>query len=308
MTYPVVSGATSSFGVPLLDLPIHTSFPSAVTSNTLSVTSAGWTPNQFVTGGPYLVAIRTGAQAGRTLLVTGNTANTLTLDVEDTPLDVAGFAVSAAADSFELFRGDTLATLFGSAADAGGSLPSGVKGGTSTSNADNVRIFNGSAFVTYFFNTTLGTWVQSGSSVNRNGFILYPDDGLLIVRRGTTGNLTFLGRVPSTRLLTKFPGGTTTVTAVRFPADTTLGGLNFSAPGAWIAGSSANSADTVSVWTGSTWRVYYKNLSNQWVRSNGGGGNQSGLVIPKGSSIRVVKRGTGSGAQSYFSQALPYGL
>lgn len=309
MTHPLTSGTTSSFGVPLLDLPTVTGFASTVTQDTIGVTNVSWNPNQFVTPGvAYFVAIRTGAQAGRTLLVIGNTANTLTLDVEDTPLDTTGFAVAAGADSIELFQGDTLGSLFGSSADGNGFLSSGLKGGTSTRNADGVQLFSGTASVTYFFNTTVGTWVQSGGTANQNGLILYPDDGMLITRRGPNGNLTILGRVPSTRLLTKFPGGTTSVVAVRFPTDTTLGGLNFGAPGTWLAGSSASVADTISLWNGSKWDTYFKNLSNQWVKTNGNSGDQSGLVIRAGTSIRVAKKGSATGSAAYFSQALPYGL
>jgi hypothetical protein len=183
MTYPLTSGTTSSFGVPLLDLPALTGFAATVTSNTIGVTNVSWTPNQFVNGGAvYFVAIRNGAQAGRTLLVIGNTSNTLTLDVEDTPLEYSGFAVAVGADSIELFQGDSLGSLFGSSANGSGFLSSGLKGGTTSTNADNVRLFDGSAFVTYFFNTTVGTWVRSGGgTTNQNGLILYPDDGMLIV-------------------------------------------------------------------------------------------------------------------------------
>jgi hypothetical protein len=307
MTYPLTFGTTSSFGVPLLDLPTLTGFASSVTSNTIGAANVNWTPNQFVNGGAvYFVAIRTGAQAGRTLLVIGNTSNTLTLDVEDTPLNTAGFAVAAGADTIELFQGDNLGSLFGSTADANGFLSSGLKGGTSTRNADGVQLFDGTAFVTYFFNTTVGTWVLNGGTTNQNGLILYPDDGMLITRRGPSGNLTILGRVPSTRLLTKFPGGTTSVVAIRFPADTTLGGLNFGAPGTWLAGSNANVADTVSLWTGSKWETYFKNLSNQWIKANGSNADQSATVIRTGSSIRIVKKGSTTGSATYFSQALPY--
>jgi uncharacterized protein (TIGR02597 family) len=310
MTYPLTSGSTRSFGVPLLDLPTLTGFASSVTSNTVGVTNVNWTSNQFVNGGvAYFVAIRTGAQAGRTLLVIGNTSNTLTLDVEDTPLDSAEFAVSAGADTIELFQGDTLGSLFGSTADGNGFLSSGLKGGTTTRNADGVQLFDGTSLVTYFFNTTVGTWVMvNGGTTSRNGLILYPDDGMLINRRGPTGNLTILGRVPSTRLLTRFPGGSTSVTAIRFPADTTLGGLNFGAPGTWLAGSNASAADTVSLWTGSKWETYFKNLSNQWIKANGNGGDQSAIVIRTGSSIRIVKKGLATGPAAYFGQTLPYGL
>src|SRR5690348_10233083 len=75
MTYPLTSGATISFGVPLLHLPALTGNVSTVTTNTIGVTGVSWTPDQFISGGVvHFVAIRTGPQAGRTLLVVGNTS------------------------------------------------------------------------------------------------------------------------------------------------------------------------------------------------------------------------------------------
>ena len=310
MTYPLTSGATISFGVPLMHLPAFTGIASTITPNSLGVAGANWTPNQFVSGGVvYFVAIRTGPQAGRSLLVLGNTSNSLTLDVEDTPLNAAGFSVTAGTDTFELFQGDTLGSLFGTTADGNGNLASGLKGGTSTQNADRIQLFEGTGFNSYIFNTSVGAWVLvNGGASSHNGLILYPDDGMLLTRRGPNGNLTILGRVPSTRQLTKFPGGTTSVMAIRFPANTTLGGLNFGAPGTWLAGSNSTVADTVSIWSGSKWDTYFKNLNNQWRKANGNGGDQSNLAIRAGTSIRITKKGSATGAASYLSQTLPYGL
>lgn len=309
MSYSVTSGATRAFGLPLLELSTLTGIASTVTSNTIGVTGVNWTANQFTSGGAvYFATVRTGSQAGRTLLVLGNTANTLTLDVEDTPLNTAGFVVTPGVDTFDLFQGDTLGSLFGTTADGSGNLPSGLKAGTSTSNADSIQLYNGSAFLRYYFSTTTGTWILNGSTTNQNGLILYPDDGMLFTRRGATGSLTFQGRVPSTKQLTKAPGGTTSVISLRFPTSTTLGNLNFGVPGTWITGSSSSVADNVSIWSGSTWTVYYKNTSNQWRRSSGSSADQTNLAIPAGTSIRITKRGTATGSTSFLGQTLPYGL
>ena len=310
MTYPVTNGATISFGVPLVKPPIFTGFASTVNPASITVTGGSWTANQFITPGKhYFVLIKTGLQAGRTLLVVGNTADTLTLDVEDTNLNAAGFAVVAGTDAFELFEGNSLGSLFGTTADASGILTSGLKGGTASSNADGVQVYNGTSFATYFFNTTLGYWVLvNGGTTNRNDFILYPDDGMLLTRRGVTGSITMSGRVPANKLLTKFAGGSTNVVTVRFPVGTTLGGLNFGSPGTWLSGSSSSVADTVGLWNGSRWILYYKNTSNRWVRNNGGSTDQGAVAIPAGRAIQVLKRGTATGATSFFSQPLPYGL
>lgn len=310
LTYPVANGTITAFGVPVLDLQKFTGFAATVTTNVITVSSVTWTANQYVTAGPHFVTIRSGQQAGRTLRVTANGTNTLTVDTEDTALNTSGFAFAANTDSFELYAGDTLGTLFGSTADGSGNLPSGIKGGTSTATADNLYIPAGAVWTTYYFNTTLGFWVLDGGSTTQNGVILYPDDGFLIFRNGATGNLSFVGRVPNSKLLSKFPGGTQNTIALRFPADTTLANLNFGAPGTWITGASDATADTVSVWnsSGYYWQSYFKNASNQWIEVGGDGSDQSFLTIPMGKSILIDKKGTGTGAASFLGQTLPYGL
>jgi len=293
-----------------VELPFFAGYASTVTSSSISVTGGSWNPDQFVTSGKhYFVLIKSGLQAGRTLLIIGNTADTLTLDVEDTNLNAASFAVAAGADTFEIFEGNNLGSLFGTIADANGILSSGVKGGATSTNADAIQVHNGTAFVTYFFNTTLGYWVMvNGGTTNRNDLILYPDEGMLITRRGAAGNLTMFGRPPVTKLLTKLPGGSTNVVAVRFPVNTTLGGLSFGGPGTWLSGNSSSVADTVGLWNGSKWVLYYKNTSNRWVKDHGGSGDQSATAIPAGRALQIIKRGTAVGSASFFSQLLPYGL
>lgn len=311
LTTPVTNGSISSFGVPLLSLPTFTGFTTAVGTNTLTVSGVTWTTNQFAAAGsPYFITIRTGAEAGRTLLVTANTANTLTVDAEDTPLNTAGFAVVANTDAFELYAGKTLGSLFGTTATSG-TLSSGVQGGSSTATADNIYVPSGNSTVTYYFSTTLNFWVLDGTTTSANNLILYPDDGYLIYRNGATANLGFVtGRVPSSKLLSKIPGGATTEISSRFPADTTLAGLNFGSPGTWITGTSDATADNLSVWNsgGWYWQTYYKNTSNQWIEVGGDGTDQSAIPIPTGSALQIVKRGTATGSTSFLGQALPYGF
>jgi len=307
MTYPLTNGVTSAIGIPLLDTPVFSGVISAASATTITATGVSWSNNQFASpGSPYFVTIKTGAQAGRTLLVTANTASSVTIDVEDTPLDSAGFAVVSSSDAFDLFPGETLGSLFGTVATSG-VLPSGIQGGASAFSADGVQVYNGTRFVTYFFNTTLGNWVMiNGGSTNQNGFVLYPDEGLLILRRGPSTTLTVLGRVPSTALLTKLPGGTGNAVAIRFPTDTTLGGLNFTGPGVWITGANAFLADTIGLFNGTRWVSYFKNGGAQWIQVNGNGTDQSGVVIPAGGVIQVLKRGSATGSASFYTQALPY--
>ena len=311
MTYPLTQNQTTSVGFPLMETANYTGPVLTFTTSTIQASGVAWVADQFATAGnPYFVAIRSGLQAGRILLVTGNTTDTLTLQTDDTGLDAASFSLvtGTTPDNFDLFPGDTLGTVFGTTATAG-VLPSGIQGGTSLLSADGVQIHNGVKFVSYFFNTTLSKWVMlNGGTTDQKDTILYPDKGLLIARRGPNSTLTLMGRVPATGLLTKLPNGSTTAVSVRFPTDTTLTGLNFSGPGTWIQGSSFT-ADTVNLWNGIKWVAFYKNASGVWNMLNGGTVDQGATVIPAGTAILILKHGTAnSGFNTFFSQALPYSL
>ena len=301
---------TSPFGVPLQDVSVFAGSTSQVTANTFTVAGVNWTVGQFAAiGAPHFVTITSGAQTGRTLLVTANTATTLTVDVGDTDLNAAGFT-AVAGNSVDLVQGDTLGSFFGTTANAG-VLPSGLQGAGSLLAADTVQIYNGLKFVAYFFNTTVGNWVvQNGGTANQNDTVLFPDRGLLISRKQpTSATLTLIGRVPSTGLLTKVPGNTNNVISLRFPTDSTLGALAFSGPGTWNKGTSVLNADTVQIWNGLKWVAYFQSsATNQWLKQSGDGSDQSGLVIPVGTAILIGKKAGGVGSTTFYSQALPYSV
>lgn len=104
----------------------------AVTATTIAVddSPAPWTAGEFIVpangnGGtatvPYLVKFLSGNEMGRVLEITGNTTNSLTLDVTDnstgqavnlTSTSPTAFNVRAG-DAFEIFPADTLGSVFG---------------------------------------------------------------------------------------------------------------------------------------------------------------------------------------------------
>lgn len=303
ITYNLVSGQTISMGVPLADTETYTGPSSAVTSTTLSASGVTWTAGAFATASaPYFVNILSGSQAGRTLKITANTSSSVTLEVGDTNLDASGFAV-AAGDRFEIVQGDTLATLFGTGANVV------LQGDTSIINADTVSIWNDVKWQAYFYRSDLGYWVKAGGgTTNQNDTVLYPDKGLLINRKGADKSFVLMGRVPSTQQQTKLPGALTSAAAVRFPTDTTLGGLNFTGPGTWIADDLSINADTVSLWNGVKWVPYWKDSIGRWRKAGGGTTDFATTTIPAGTALLINKKGSGSGSGSFFTQALPYSL
>jgi len=309
IVYTLTNGTTTPIGVPLFGEAVFSGAISAVTANTLSTTDATWTTGQFAqAGAPYFALILSGGQTGRLLLVTGNSAGSVTLGTGTTSLagdtTTPAFAVGVG-DRFELFPGDTLATLFG---DGSASNPVQLQKGTSPFSADSVQIFNGVKWVSYFFHSTNNSWVPAiGAPTNQNNVVLFPDAGLLIARRGPTTTIAITGRAPTTNLVTRIVGGTTSSLAVRFPTDTTLGALNFSNPGTWVASDIPFSADRVNIFNGVKWVAYYKTVTGStWKQVDGDGSDQSAKAIPAGSSVLIQKLGTATDSSSFFSQALPY--
>lgn len=298
-------GATTPVGIPLLDSNAYRGAAAAVSLNSLSVAGAPWTASQFAhAGNPWFVMILSGAQTGRILRITANTASSVTLAIDDTNLKIAGFTVLAG-DRFEVFRGDTLGSLFGETA-AGLML----QAGTSALTADTVQIYTSLGYLSYYFDAARGYWIRVNvPTVRQNDLVLPPDRGMLVTRRGPTTSLSIAGRAPETALLTRLPAGTISAIAVRFPVNTTLGEWQYSGPGTWIASDSSAVADRISLFDGVRWNAYWKRATDgQWRELNGGLNDQSAAIILAGSSVLISKHGRGVGISGFFRQALPYNV
>lgn len=338
-------GATSYLSFPLTADPVYSDAVSAVTTNTISVANTSAFTGTLATlteptsSIPYFVKFLTGAQTGRVMLVTGNTASSLTLDTTDhtatSPESLTGNTDSissitptpfnvAVGDTFEVFPGDTLATLFGDNVVGGDSkikYPLMVTGGTNVAIADTIALptISTAPQTTYFFNTTYGYWVQYGGPlsggvpVNANKSIIYPYSALTAFVRNTHPDvsLALTGRVAEVPLLIKTIGNTTKYTSTQYPVDVTLSQLQLGSN--WTKGTNVVNSDVIGVWNGSAipghFDSYYQLSSNsQWRKYPNGSTDVSSFVIPAGSTITIAKRGSVSGAASYLQPAMTYTL
>ncbi len=184
-------GTTSYISLPLSNSATYTGVVTAVGSNTINVASSTspFTTNLATAGSPYFVKVLTGSEEGRTLLITGNTPNSLTVSISDdsaqqVSLLTTGFTLKAG-DTFEVLPGDTLSSIFGANTHAN---PLSFTGSTSFTTADWVNIFNPStgSWQICFFNTTLGFWTVEGTTTNANNTVLYPYTGLSLTRHSAT--------------------------------------------------------------------------------------------------------------------------
>jgi uncharacterized protein (TIGR02597 family) len=316
ITFTLGAGTATHISLPLAQNATYTGSVSAVSTNSISV---GDSPAPFVTNlatpaTPYFIKMLSGNEIGRVMLITGNTASSVTLDTSDnTPQTVSlitsGFNV-AVGDTFEIFPGDTLSSIFGTNTSQS---PLILTASTTIATADCVSIYNTMLFryQTYFFNTTAGCWELDGSTANANNTIIYPYAAVTVSRLVNNANVSLVltGRVAEVPVLTKTVGDNTEIVgSTGYPTNMTLSQLQFGSN--WVTGTSAITANTVNVWNTTLGRydTFYQLPDSTWRKLTDTTTDQSNFVIPAGTAVAVLQRSAVSGASSFLPSTMPYSL
>jgi len=316
VTLPIVHGVTNYLSLPLTQVSIYTTTVSAVTTNTLTVddTPAPFTASLLPTRTPYFVRFLSGKEIGRVMLVSSHTTKALTVDTTDhisgeaVALTTTGFAVQAG-DTFEIFPGDTLASVFG---DGTANNPLAVSGGSASSMGDIVALYTTGTLTapTYFYNTSTKYWELAGSTANANNTIIYPYSALTVLRRSTHPDttLTLSGRVAPVAPTTKVASRGTVFTSTHFATDIKLSQLQFTSN--WIQGATVLSSDSLGVWnaTLSRFDTYYQMTDSTWRKYPDATTDQSNFIIPAGTVATIAKKTAVTGAATLLGSALPYSL
>lgn len=283
----------------------------AVGVNSITDSTAAWQAGGLSSAAvPYYLRIKTGAAAGRILMVstTANTSSQVFLTNDGTDLTQAGIVTGANGDVYELVLADTLATLFGNSI---------LQGGPDATTADNVQVWGGAAWLVFYYNTTRSRWernTDTAVSPTRDNFVLRPDRGIMIVRQAPTDlNMRVYGRVPDVapKHFETRPG--VTFISNGLPVNTTLGtlALQTRADG-WQAGTApataVNDADLIQVWGGAAWIIfYYDSGFGHWQRNIDNGTNRDTFSIPAGRPIMIRRLAAGATPyDSVVSLPLPY--
>ncbi len=318
----VGQNSTTYLSVPLMLDPNYSGSISSVTSNSITVADnpAPWTSGGLAAASsPYFVKFLTGAEKGRIIRVTANTTNTLTLDTTDNSnspiqtvaLTAPGFSVQPG-DTFQVFPGDTLASLFGANT---AQSPLILNGTASPLTSDSIGIYSAAAigWQTFYFDTSSNYWKLLGSSQNVNNTVLYPGTSLIITRRANEPALTFTltGRTAEVPLLTKTTGNSGIVySSTRYATDLKLSQLQFGSN--WTQNNSPLIADSIGIWDAiyQKWDSYYQLPDSTWRELGNPSTDQSNLVIPGGSALAILKRGAISvtDSTSFLASPLPYSL
>lgn len=265
-------------------------------STTLVDANATWTDNLYnstTVGAPptHFVEIVSGPGAGTTYDITGTTASTKALTLSE-PL-LAGITSGA---SYKIRQHWTIASVFG-ATNQGG-----LNGGTNANAADQIQLFNNGGFVAFYYSTggLAGVgWRQSGVSGSASAAVIYPDDGILIVRKQAAPvNLVIVGAVKTGQ--SSLP----VVTGYSLLGNVYAAGMTLSSSGLYTGnsttgvapGNGSTTGDQILIWNGSSssYRKFFYGsgglVGTGW-KESGVAGDASGTAIAVGSALFVQRAG-----------------
>jgi hypothetical protein len=309
----IPAGSVTTPSVTTFSLPMNESVPSnfvgeatgqitSVTSSTITNSSGGWTPGSLSEAAtPYFIRITSGTAEGQTFQISTSTSNTSTvLTVLNQTLDLTtlGIATGANGDTYEIFPGETVASLFGTT----------TLGSTAAATADVVRLFNGS-WTEYYYNTSAGQWRTGSVPVDVSNTVIRPDSGITFYRRGGTSlQYALLGTVASTNIQIVVNNTGANYVGNVFPVDQTLLVANYNSLPGWVNNTgSVSAADVITIWDGAAYDPYNYLLSaGQW-RTGSVPVNENNVVIPAGTPV-IFQRPASNTGVTVLTRVLPYSL
>lgn len=259
------------------------------TTSTIVDDSATWATAALDAGARYpthYIEIVSGAAQGLTFDIVSSNADNKSIVVD---ADLTTFDLTDA--SYRIRQHWTLGGLFGD------QNPVGIKRGNVTT-ADLVSVWTGSGFTSFYHrqSQTQNGWRTSDSiSQDEALAVIYPDQGIFFKRMDNTPlNVTYVGDVRADLFSISIDQGFNLVSA--FSAkDVTLGDstLYTGSSATGLKAGNATTADTVSIWDGSSFKSYYVrstvNGVQGWRSTTDVSNDASSVVIPAGASI-IIRR------------------
>ena len=193
---------------------------------------------------------------GHVFNVIGHVGNDLTVNLPPSQMS-SYFAIY---DGVQIIKATTLETLFGVGVDFTGNSGTPSVG-------DNILIWSSVGWKVYFHYND--KWQTFGTRADQSSTIIFPDEGMVYVRRGEQLTLSFSGLVPQS-IQSYLPGpGKKFLMSNPFPTTMPLSEL-IDTDNNWIKSNNVNEADQIATWSGSSWVTYYTNLNDEWININTG--------------------------------------
>ena len=259
----------------------------AVGTSSISDSAGNWTPGALsAKATPYLIRILSGTARGTNWQISTSAPNTATtLTVLNQGFNLTNLGIVSGVDTYEIIPADTLNNLFGATI-----LP----GGATSSEADNVEVWNGFAWIVHYFNTTANQWQRVASPDTYSGdTVIRPDAGMIIIHRFPVQTFRLLGRMaPSGLQLRYATQGYTYLCG--YPITQTFGAAKFQNLPGWKQNADYLQADVVEVWNGFAWISYFFNPSptpGQWQRAGLGTSADTVPVFIPGRPVMFNTRG-----------------
>jgi hypothetical protein len=306
---PGISGSRSLtlLSVPILKIATATGQMAGqvtgITSTTITNSNANWTAGQLSAAStPYIIQFTSGAAMGRSFLIssiTTNSTTTVTIDSSDaSQTDLTTLGIQPGTDTYKIVPAATLLSFFGAP------QTTGIPGGTTSDSADQVQLYTGAAWLSYYYNTSVAGWLRVGPPIPSSNVVLRPETAMIYSRVGT-GNLSFMvsGVVPSVNRQAPVANSGLTFLANNWPIGLTLAETNIQNTPGWSKGDQST-ADLVQVYNGA-WLQYYHNGTN-WIHI-GPGDDSDTTTIPAGSAVILQKKNSSAG-QNPLAQPVPYTL
>jgi uncharacterized protein (TIGR02597 family) len=309
VTLPGTGGATAtrlSFDALAVTQPVSwQGTATTVGTNTVTDSSATWTDSQFNgTNGAYYLEIlsvngsTTASGVGTNYTITATTASSKTLTLETS---LASGITAPVVYGIRPFW--TIGSVFGTSNSVG------LQGGTATS-ADQVVLWNGTGYDTYYYQTSgLGGtgWRKTGAaSVDASGTAIFPDECFL-VKRGQSSDVSFVltGALKTGQTSVPIAYGMNFVGNIYGAAMTLASsGLYTGSSSTGLAGGTATSADQVLLWNGTGYDTYYYQTSGLggtgWRKTGAASSDASATSIASGVGFIVRRLNTAS-----FSWVVP---
>jgi len=188
---------------------------------------------------------------GHVFNVIGHVGNDMTVNLPPEQMS-SYFAIY---DGVQIIKATTLESLFGVGEDFAGN-----SGGPAV--GDNILVWSSIGWKVYFHYND--KWQTFGTRADQSSTIIFPDEGMVYVRRGDTHTLSFSGLIPpSVQSYLPGPGGKFLMSNP-YPIAQTISQL-IDTNSNWIQSNDPNNADQILSWSGSAWIAYYNNIADDWV-------------------------------------------